>query len=149
MIDIYTDGSCLGNPGPGGYGIIMVYAGQEFEFSGGEAHTTNNRMELMGVIQALKILNDVDPKVTTDCRITTDSAYVVNAFNQRWIPGWIRRGWKNSKGDPVANKELWLQLIQLIGNRKVEFVHIKGHAGHKYNERCDTLARDQSYKFGR
>lgn len=148
MVDIYTDGSCLGNPGPGGYGVVILYAGQEFEFSDGEAHTTNNRMELKGVIHALEIMDQVDPNRLLDCRITTDSAYVVNAFNQRWIPGWIKRNWRNSKGEPVANKELWLKLIQLTSKRKVEFVHIKGHAGHKYNERCDALAREQSRKWG-
>lgn len=148
MVDIYTDGSCLGNPGPGGYGVIIIFDGHEFEFDGGEEHTTNNRMELMGVIHALEVMRQVDPLNRLDCRITTDSAYVVNAFNQRWIPGWIRRGWKNSKGEPVANKELWLRLVQLTKDRKVQFNHIKGHAGHTYNERCDTLARTFAHNWG-
>lgn len=143
-VTIYTDGACSGNPGPGGWGAILSASGVSREISGGEAHTTNNRMELMAVIKSLELLTrpcDVD--------LYSDSAYVVNAFNQHWIEGWQKRGWVNSAKDPVANKDLWEQLIKLTEVHKVEFIKVKGHADNEFNNRCDELAVEQSRKYAK
>lgn len=143
-VTIYTDGACSGNPGPGGWGAILSASGVSREISGGEAHTTNNRMELMAVIKSLELLTrpcDVD--------LYSDSAYVVNAFNQHWIEGWQKRGWVNSAKDPVANKDLWEQLIKLTSVHKVEFIKVKGHADNEFNNRCDELAVEQSRKYAK
>lgn len=135
FVEIFTDGACSGNPGAGGYGAILRCDGREKELSGGEAHTTNNRMELMGVISALEAL-----KFPCEVRLTTDSKYVVDAINKNWAVGWRRRGWKKSDGKPALNSDLWERLLKLLEIHKVEFCWIKGHAGHVENERCDRLA---------
>ena len=134
-VDIYTDGACRGNPGPGGWGAILVYAGREKELSGGEAHTTNNRMELCGVIAALSAL-----KEPCEVTLTTDSKYVADAVNNGWAASWRARGWRKADKKPALNPELWGRLLDLLDVHDVEFVWVKGHAGHPYNERCDALA---------
>ncbi len=134
-VDIYTDGACSGNPGPGGYGAILVYGGREKELSGGEKMTTNNRMELTAVIVALEALKE-PCKVT----LTTDSKYVSDGISQGWARSWRAKGWKKADGKPALNPELWGRLLDLLDTHKVDFVWVKGHAGHPYNERCDTLA---------
>lgn len=134
-VDIYTDGACSGNPGPGGYGAILVYNGKEKELCGGERETTNNRMELLAVITALEAL-----KESCHVTVTTDSKYVSDGITKGWAEGWRAHGWKKSDGKPALNRELWERLLELISKHDVEFVWVKGHAGHPYNERCDTLA---------
>lgn len=141
-VDIFTDGACSGNPGPGGWGAILRYGGHELELSGGEASTTNNRMELTAVIEALKKLNQ-------KCEVTiyTDSKYVADAFLQGWIRNWMKKGWKKSDGKPVLNPELWQTLWSEIQKHDYKIVWVKGHAGHPENERCDVLATTQAAKF--
>lgn len=134
---IYTDGACSGNPGPGGWGSILMYKENKKEISGGKSNTTNNVMELTAVIEGLKLL-----KFPCKVKLYSDSAYVVNAFNQKWIYGWLKNGWKNSNKEPVKNKELWQQLYELTKIHEVEFIKVKGHADNKYNNRCDELARN-------
>ena len=134
-VEIYTDGACSGNPGPGGYGAILVYNGREKELSGGEKQTTNNRMELLAVITALEAL-----KEPCSVTLTTDSKYVSDGITQGWAESWQARGWRKSDGKPAMNPELWERLLSLLKIHSVEFVWVKGHAGHPYNERCDTLA---------
>lgn len=135
FVEIFTDGACSGNPGPGGYGAILRCEGREKELSGGEAHTTNNRMELTGVITALSAL-----KFPCKVRLTTDSKYVVDGITKGWAAGWKKRGWKKSDGKPALNPDLWERLLSLLEIHEVEFCWIKGHAGHEENERCDRLA---------
>ena len=130
-VEIHTDGSCLGNPGPGGWGAVLRYQGRERELSGGEPLTTNNRMELMAVIVALGKLKSPD----NDVHVFTDSKYVADAINQKWIYGWIKRGWKN-----VKNPDLWKEFYTLYQLHEPKFHWIKGHAGHPENEICDQLA---------
>ena len=139
---IYTDGACSGNPGPGGWAAILMAGGAKKELSGGEAITTNNRMELMGVISGLKAL-------TRPCNVEvhSDSAYVVNAFSQNWIGKWASNGWKNSAKADVANTDLWKELLELTNIHNVTFVKVKGHADNEYNNRCDELAVMESKKF--
>lgn len=137
---IYTDGSSRGNPGPGGYGAVLRYtdpAGvlHERELSQGYARTTNNRMELMAAIAALEAL-----KRPCEVEVHSDSQYVVNAFNQHWVDGWQRRGWKNAKKEPVKNPDLWKRLIAATKPHDVRWVWVRGHAGTELNERCDQLA---------
>ena len=139
-VNIYTDGACSGNPGPGGYGTILVHTDangvkHEKEFSKGYKCVTNNQMELMAVIVGLEALKK-------PCSVTlySDSKYVVDAFNNNWIEGWIKKGWKTASKSPVKNVELWKRLLAVMEKHTVEFVWVKGHAGHEYNERCDTLA---------
>ena len=134
-VEIYTDGACSGNPGPGGYGAILIYNGREKELSGGEKQTTNNRMELLAVITALEAL-----KEPCSVTLTTDSKYVSDGITQGWAESWQARGWRKSDGKPAMNPELWERLLSLLKIHSVEFVWVKGHAGHPYNERCDTLA---------
>jgi len=134
-VEIYTDGACSGNPGPGGWGAILVYRGREKELSGGEKETTNNRMELCAVIYALKAL-----KEPCEAVVTSDSKYVVDAVEKGWLNSWKNNGWKKSDKKPVANVELWEELLLQLERHKVSFRWIKGHAGHPYNERCDELA---------
>ena len=141
FVEIFTDGACSGNPGPGGWGAILRCDGKEKELSGGEAHTTNNRMELTGVIMALSAL-----KYPCRVRLTTDSKYVVEGVTKGWAKSWRKKGWKKSDGKPALNPDLWGQLLDLLDVHDVEFSWIKGHAGHEENERCDRLAvskRDQ------
>ena len=134
-VEIYSDGACSGNPGPGGYGAVLIYGEARREISGCERQTTNNRMEMMAVIEALKQL-----KRPSKIRVTTDSNYLVKGMTQ-WLPGWIKRNWVNSQKKPVLNRDLWETLIRLCQDHDVEWQWIKGHAGHKENERCDELAR--------
>jgi ribonuclease HI len=136
-IDIYTDGACSGNPGPGGWGAVLLSGSHNKEIRGGEPETTNQRMELQAVIEALKALKVSGWKVN----VYSDSAYVVNAFNQKWLDKWQRNGWINSKKEPVANQDLWKRLLELTRSNEVRVVKVKGHVGHVYNERCDELAR--------
>ena len=133
---IYTDGACSGNPGPGGWGAILMYKDIKKEISGGKADTTNNVMEITAVIEGLKLL-----KEPCKVQIYSDSAYVVNAFNQHWIENWIKKNWQNSKKEPVKNKELWLELYALVKQHEVEFIKVKGHSDNEFNNRCDELAR--------
>ena len=135
-VDIYTDGACRGNPGPGGWGAILVYGKHEKELSGGEAHTTNNRMELSGVIAALSALKEEPCEVT----LTTDSKYVADAINNGWAIGWRERSWRKADKSPALNPDLWERLLDLLERHQVTFIWVKGHAGHPYNERCDRLA---------
>ena len=141
-VDIFTDGACSGNPGPGGWGAILRYGKHELELSGGEASTTNNRMELTAVIEALK-------KLKEKCEVTiyTDSKYVADAFLQGWIWNWMKKGWKKSDGKPVLNPELSKTLISEIQKHEYKIIWVKGHAGHPENERCDTLATSEAAKF--
>ena len=134
-VDIFTDGACSGNPGPGGWGAILRYGEIEKELSGSEKETTNNRMELTAVIEALKAL-----KEPCDITIYSDSTYVCNAFLQGWITNWQLKGWRKADKSPVLNVELWKELISLLENHNYEFVWVKGHDGHPENERCDRLA---------
>ncbi len=141
-IEIFTDGACLGNPGAGGWGVILRYKDTEKELSGGEENTTNNRMELTAVIKALEALKE-------KCNITlyTDSRYVMDGI-EKWIFQWKKNGWKTSnKKTPVKNVELWQKLDELKSMHEIRFVWVKGHAGHKENERCDELAREEAQKF--
>lgn len=134
---IYTDGACSGNPGPGGWGSILMYKDNKKEISGAKKDTTNNVMELTAVIEALKLL-----KFKCKVSVYSDSAYVVNAFNQKWIYGWMKNDWKNASKEPVKNKELWQELYELTRVHEVNFVKVKGHSDNKYNNRCDEMARN-------
>lgn len=140
---IYTDGACSGNPGPGGWAAILRYNGHEKELSGGERETTNNRMELMAVISALTAL-----KESCEVELWTDSQYIEKAINEGWLAGWKRRGWKR-KGGELKNIELWQELDSLLARHRVNFNWLKGHDGHKFNERCDTLAVAERDKYSR
>ncbi len=135
QVEIFTDGACSGNPGPGGWGAVLRYAGKEKELSGGEKDTTNNRMELTAVIKALSALKE-------PCRVslTTDSKYVCDAINQKWVYSWQKNGWKKADKKPALNVDLWEELLPLLDMHEVEFLWVKGHAGHPENERCDRLA---------
>ncbi len=136
IVEIFADGACSGNPGPGGYGAVLKF-GREFrEISGYEIETTNNRMEMMAVIEALKQL-----KRPCKVRVTTDSEYVVKGMTE-WLPEWIKRNWVTAQKKPVLNKSLWEKLLKLSQQHKIEWKWIKGHNGHPYNERCDQLARE-------
>lgn len=141
---VYTDGACSGNPGPGGWGAIVLVDGQELEFYGGEQSTTNNRMELTAVIEALKHLTN-----PMDVVLTTDSQYVVNGIQKGWLESWKKAGWRKADHSPIINEDLWRELDSLLEKHNVEFVWVKGHAGHVYNERCDKLARKFVRKFQR
>lgn len=136
-VTIYTDGACSGNPGPGGWGAILMAGSNQKEISGGKKDTTNNVMELTAVIEALKLL-----KRPCEVDLYSDSAYVVNAFLQDWISGWLKNNWKNSNKEEVKNKELWQELVALTETHLVKFHKVKGHSDNKYNNRCDELARN-------
>ncbi len=135
LVEIFSDGACSGNPGPGGYGTILKYGNHVKELSGYDRETTNNRMEMLGAIAGLEALNQ-------PCRVilTTDSQYLVKGMTE-WIAGWQKKGWKNSKKEEVANRDLWERLLALAEKHQIEWVWVKGHAGHEENERCDELAR--------
>ena len=141
-IEIYTDGACSGNPGPGGWAGILIYNGIEKVVSGAEKDTTNNRMELTAVIQSLK-------KLKEQCEVVlyTDSAYVCNAITEGWLQNWLINNWKNSQKKQVLNKELWLELIDLLELHSVKFVKVKGHADNLYNNKCDEIARREIEKL--
>lgn len=134
-VDVYTDGACRGNPGHGGWGAILVYQGHEKELSGGETPTTNNRMELMAAISALEALKE-------PCEVTlySDSKYMIDSITKGWVYSWKAKGWKKADKSPALNPDLWERLLALLDKHKVEFVWVRGHNGHAYNERCDTLA---------
>ena len=136
-IILYTDGACSGNPGPGGWGAVLIFDGIEKELSGANPSTTNNIMEITAVIEGLKAL-----KRPCNVNIYSDSAYVVNCFEKDWINNWIKNNWVNSKKEPVKNKELWLELLNLTKLHNVTFSKVKGHSNVKYNNRCDELARN-------
>ena len=136
-VTIYTDGACSGNPGPGGWGVVLMYKDNKKEMSGGAAETTNNIMELTAVVESLKKL-----KYPCEVELYSDSAYVVNAFNQGWIYNWIKKNWKTADGKEVKNKEIWQELYELTKIHKVTFIKVKGHSDNKYNNRCDELARN-------
>ena len=141
-IDIFTDGSCSGNPGPGGWAAILKYDTKIKELCGGDSDTTNNRMELTAVIEALRAL-----KEPCDVLITTDSQYIVNAVEKKWVYAWKSKGWKKADGKPALNTDLWQRLLQLLDTHSVSFCWIKGHDGHPENERCDTLAVAMTAKY--
>ena len=143
-VDIYTDGACSGNPGPGGWGAILRFGPHEKELSGGEPNTTNNRMELTAVIQALSAL-------TESCEITihSDSKYIIDAIQQGWAKKWRANGWMRNKKDKALNPDLWGKLLDLLEQHQVTFHWVKGHAGHPENERCDQLAVAQSQKYAK
>jgi len=135
-VEIFADGACSGNPGPGGYGAILKYGRTAKEISGCDPHTTNNRMELTAVIQALRLL-----KRPCQVRVVTDSTYVVKGMTE-WMPGWLERNWRNSQKKPVSNQDLWQELLSLSRTHQIQWHWIKGHGGHPENERCDQLARE-------
>ena len=134
-VTIYTDGACSGNPGPGGYGAVLIYNGNEKEISGGEKSTTNNKTEMMGVIKALEML-----KEKCDVEVYSDSAYVVNSINNKWVYSWRKNNWIKSDKSKAKNIDLWERLLELIDYHNVKFVKVKGHADNEYNNRCDKLA---------
>ncbi len=140
-VTIYTDGACSGNPGPGGWAAILKYGSHELELSGGEADTTNNRMELSGVIAGLK-------KLKEPCRVDlyTDSQYISNAINQGWLQGWKAKGWRRKEG-PLKNPDLWQELDSLLQTHEVTVHWVKGHAENEYNNRCDALAVQEREKY--
>lgn len=138
---VYTDGACSGNPGPGGWGAILKYGNKKKEMSGGEAETTNNRMELMGVIAALSALKE--PCIVS---LYTDSQYIANAINEGWLKSWIAHNWKRKTG-PVKNADLWKEIVRLFDVHQVEIHWVKGHAENEYNNRCDELAVAESRKY--
>ena len=140
-VQLYTDGACRGNPGRGGWGAILVYGKYEKEMSGGERETTNNRMELLAAISGLEALKE-------PCRVTlySDSKYVVDAFLEGWVDSWRSHGWKRGR-DELKNPDLWQRLYDLTKRHEVEFIWVKGHDGHAYNERCDALATSFADSF--
>lgn len=140
-VELFTDGACSGNPGPGGWGAILRCKGKERELSGGDKNTTNNKMELTAVIEGLKAL-----KFPCEVTLYTDSKYVADGLTLGWAEGWKARGWKKKDGKPALNPELWDELLTLYHTHKVKIVWLKGHAGHPENERCDALAVAQSKK---
>ena len=142
QVEIFTDGACSGNPGPGGYGVILRYKGVSKELSGGEERTTNNRMELTAVITGLSALKE-------PCAVTlhSDSKYSSDAIQKGWAKKWRANGWMRNAKDPALNPDLWEKLLDLLEKHEVTFVWVKGHAGHPENERCDQLAVQESLKF--
>lgn len=141
-VHLYTDGACSGNPGPGGWGAVLIYGEARKELSGGERDTTNNRMELTAAIRGLQALRE-------PCRVilTSDSRYLVDAVTKGWLRSWQRRGWKKAGNAPVLNVDLWQLLLPLLEQHQVEFVWVKGHAGHPENECCDRMAVAESAKY--
>lgn len=141
-VELFTDGACSGNPGPGGWGAILRCGTREKELSGGSAQTTNNKMELTAAIEGLKALK-------YPCRVTlcTDSKYVADGITKGWAASWRARGWKKSDGKPALNPELWEKLLELCGKHDVKIIWVKGHAGHPENERCDALAVAETQKY--
>ena len=141
-IELFTDGACSGNPGPGGWGAVLRYGGAEKELSGGESDTTNNRMELTAVIKALEALKE--PCIVT---LTTDSRYVADSITKGWAESWQRNGWRKADKKPALNADLWEKLLSLLKVHSVTIKWVKGHEGHPENERCDKLAVAESRKF--
>lgn len=134
---IYTDGACSGNPGPGGWGAILMYNGNKKEISGAKNNTTNNVMELTAALEGLKML-----KFPCEVELYSDSAYLVNGFSQGWIYNWKKNNWKTASKEPVKNKEIWEEIYNLTQIHKVKFIKVKGHADNEFNNRCDELARN-------
>lgn len=134
-IDIYTDGACSGNPGPGGWGVVLIYQENKKELSGYQPETTNNRMELFAAIQGLSAL-----KESCVVNLYSDSSYLVNAFEKHWIEKWQRNGWKTSTKSPVENQDLWKLLLIHVRKHQVRFIKVKGHSDNQYNNRCDEMA---------
>lgn len=143
-VNIYTDGACSGNPGPGGWGAVLLYGSHRREMSGGEENTTSNRMELTAAIRALEAL-------TMPCQVNlySDSAYLINAFELGWLKNWLKRGWVKANKDPVENIDLWKRLVELTDTHSVHWIKVKGHADNPENNRCDALAVGESRKFRR
>lgn len=141
-VDIYTDGACKGNPGAGGWSAILVFGGKEKELFGGEAVTTNNRMELTAAIEGLKAL-----KEPCKVKLYSDSQYLVNAINKGWLENWKKKGWRKADKSVVLNDDLWKILDGLLSTHEVEFIWVRGHDGHIYNERCDELASGYAEKL--
>lgn len=139
---LYTDGACSGNPGPGGYGAVLIYGGVEKEIFGGEKSTTNNKMEMMAVIKGLEAL-----KEPCEVEVYSDSAYIVNAIEQGWIESWKNNGWRKADKKPVKNVDLWERLLELMEKHSVTFNKVKGHADDEYNNRCDRIAVREREKF--
>ncbi len=139
---IYTDGACSGNPGPGGWGALLLYGEQQKAMRGGEASTTNNRMELMAAIRGLEAL-------TRPCQVKlySDSAYLVNAFNQGWLKNWQRNGWKTAKKEPVINQDLWQRLLELSEAHTITWIKVKGHSDNEFNNICDRMAVEAAAEF--
>jgi ribonuclease HI len=135
QVTLYSDGACSGNPGPGGFGSILVYGPHRQELAKGYKHTTNNRMELLGVIEPMEIL-------TEPCKVhaITDSQYVANAVNKGWIQNWVKKGWKTAARKPVKNQDLWNRLIKMMDKHSLTIEWVRGHDGHAENERCDKIA---------
>ena len=142
LVEMFTDGACSGNPGPGGWGTVLRCNGKEKELSGGEKTTTNNRMELKAVIEGLKAL-----KRPCNVILTTDSKYVSEGLLKGWAQSWKENGWKKKDKKPALNSDLWDELLKLYTIHNIEIVWVKGHAGHPENERCDALAVNESKKF--
>ena len=141
-VTLYTDGACSGNPGPGGYGAVLIYEGVEKEIAGGEKSTTNNKMEMMAVIKGLEAL-----KEPCEVSVYSDSAYIVNAIEQGWIDSWKKNGWRKADKKPVKNVDLWERLLELMNTHKVTFNKVKGHADDEYNNRYDRIAVREREKF--
>ena len=142
QVEIYTDGACSGNPGAGGWAAILSYKSVEKEISGGELETTNNRMELLAIINGLKTL-----KEKCSVKVYSDSQYAVSAFNEGWLNNWIMAGWRTADKKPVKNEDLWKELVELTNAHSVEFIKVKGHADNVKNNRCDELARGEISKL--
>lgn len=140
---LYTDGACSGNPGPGGWGALLIWNGNERELSGGAAQTTNNRMEMRAVIEGLKALTE-----PCKVKIHSDSALIINAFNQHWVTNWVKRGWKKANKKPVENRDLWEEMLNAMNPHQVEWIKVKGHSTDELNNRVDRLAVEaaQTYK---
>ncbi len=141
-VNIYTDGSCKNNPGPGGWGAVLMYGGKKKELSGGEPNTTNNRMELTAAIKALEAL-----KEPCDVILTTDSKYLCDGMGKGWAKSWKKRGWRKSDNSPALNPDLWERVLELCEIHSVKFEWVKGHAGHEFNERCDEMAQSEAEKY--
>ena len=139
---IYTDGACSGNPGPGGWGAVLMYKGTKKEISGAKNNTTNNVMELTAALEGLKMLN-----FPCEVALYSDSAYLVNGFSQGWIYNWQKNNWQTSNKEPVKNKEIWQEIYKMTQTHKVKFIKVKGHADNPYNNRCDQLARAQVTQY--
>ena len=139
---LYTDGACSGNPGPGGYAAILMFGGKTKHVTGGDPHTTNNRMELMGVIEGLRALKE-------PCKVSvhSDSAYVIKAFNEGWVQAWLVKGWRTANKKPVLNDDLWKELLDVMEKHSIEWIKVKGHSDNEFNNKCDELARAEIEKI--
>lgn len=139
---LYTDGACSGNPGPGGWGALLIWNGTEKELSGGEANTTNNRMEMKAIIEGFRAL-----KEACHVKVHSDSALIINAFNQNWIGNWQKRGWKKSNKKPVENQDLWKEMLRVMSPHKVDWIKVKGHSTDELNNRVDRIAVAASRQY--